>query len=83
MHDETVNNPQFPCFSGSSVVLVHSDTVIRASTYWSDQIDSPYPSFSVFFFIQSEVQFCMVQYSAVDVGAGQAKKNARQASCRT
>lgn len=48
MHDETVNNPQFPCFSGSSVVLVHSDTVIRAST--SDQIGSLYTSFSVFFY---------------------------------
>lgn len=69
MHDETVNNPQFSCFSGSSLVHVHSNLVMRASTYWSDQMVSiPLFLFSVLL----EVQFCLVQYSAVNVGAGQA-----------
>lgn len=68
IHDETVYNLQFSSFSGLSLVHVLSDFVIRAFTYWSDQISS------FFFFIQEcrSVKLCMVQFSAVNVGAGQA-----------
>lgn len=47
-------------------MYVLSDLVIGAFTYWSDQIGS-------FFFSSQErrsVKLCMVQYSAVNVGAG-------------